>query len=416
MLLDSVAALRTRHPQWTLSVVCLAEGPLSGELAALGADVRVLPLPARLRRGRRIRRLRSGHAGKRSREAPGPCLHTRAACARISRRGVPDIVHANGLKAHVLAAWASPRSARVVWHVHDYVSTRRVSSVLLRRHAHRAAVVVANSHDVAADIRTVVGAHVRVEVVHNGVDTQRFHPIGHTIDLDAAAGLPPAPAGTCRVGLVATYARWKGHETFLRALAMVAAGHVRGYVVGGPVYQTSGSQLTRDELESIAGGLGLGERVGFVPFQRDVAPAYRALDVVVHASTKREPFGLSVLEAMACGRPVIVSEAGGVRELVTDDEQGLTHPPGDVNALASRIASLLDDPARRERFGASGRQTAVALFDRARLGELRSPTYTCRSAPRARALHAVPAAGSPPMNAAERGVAIPAGPPARADG
>jgi glycosyltransferase involved in cell wall biosynthesis len=106
--------------------------------------------------------------------------------------------------------------------------------------------------------------------------------------------------------------------------------------------------------------------VGFVPFQRDVAPAYRALDIVVHASTKPEPFGLSVLEAMACGRPVIVSEAGGVRELVTSDEQGLTHPPGDVNALASRMALLLDDPARRERLGASGRRTAVALFDRAR--------------------------------------------------
>src|ERR671913_173564 len=155
----------------------------------------------------------------------------------------PDIVHANGLKAHVLAAWASPRSARVVWHVHDYVSTRRISSVLLRRHARRAAVVVANSHDVAADVRTVLGARVRVEVVHNGVDAQRFHPIGDIIDLDAAAGLPPAPAGTRRVGLVATYARWKGHETFLHALAGAAAAPVRGYIVGGPVYETSGSQL-----------------------------------------------------------------------------------------------------------------------------------------------------------------------------
>ena len=374
VLLDSVAALRTRHPQWTLSVVCLANGPLSGELAALGADVRVLPLPARFAAVGESGHSAAATLASLAGSAWALPSYTRRLRAHLSAWR-PDIVHANGLKAHVLAAWASPRSDRVVWHVHDYVSTRRVSSVLLRHHAHRAAVVVANSHDVAADIRTVVGAHVRVEVVHNGIDTQRFHPIGHTIDLDAAAGLPPAPAGTCRVGLVATYARWKGHETFLRALAMVAAGHVRGYVVGGPVYQTSGSQFTRDELESIAGGLGLGERVGFVPFQRDVAPAYRALDVVVHASTKPEPFGLSVLEAMACGRPVIVSEAGGVRELVTDDEQGLTHPPGDVDALASRMASLLDDPARRERFGASGRQTAVALFDRARLANALADVY-----------------------------------------
>jgi glycosyltransferase involved in cell wall biosynthesis len=241
---------------------------------------------------------------------------------------------------------------------------------------------MANSHDVAADVRTVLGARVRVEVVHNGVDAQRFHPIGNTIDLDAAAGLPPAPAGTRRVGLVATYARWKGHETFLHALAVAAAAPVRGYIVGGPVYETSGSQLTRDELQGIARRLGLADRVGFVPFQRDVAPVYRALDIVVHASTKREPFGLSVLEAMACGRPVIVSDAGGVRELVTHDDQGLRHPPGDGDVLAGHVASLLGDPARCERLGANGRRTAVALFDRARSAAALAEVYlSLRAAP-----------------------------------
>jgi glycosyltransferase involved in cell wall biosynthesis len=365
VLLDTIAALRVRHAEWTLSVVCLAEGPLTAEVTALGAEVRVLPMPPGFaavgESGGSAAATVAGLAGN----AWPLQSYMRRLRAHLSAWS-PDIVHANGLKAHVLAAWASPRSARVVWHVHDYVSTRRVSSVLLRRHARRAAVVMANSHDVAADVRTVLGARVRVEVVHNGVDAQRFHPIGNTIDLDAAAGLPPAPAGTRRVGLVATYARWKGHETFLHALAVAAAAPVRGYIVGGPVYETSGSQLTRDELQGIARRLGLADRVGFVPFQRDVAPVYRALDIVVHASTKREPFGLSVLEAMACGRPVIVSDAGGVRELVTHDDQGLTHPPGDADVLAGHIASLLDDPARCERLGANGRRTAVALFDRGR--------------------------------------------------
>jgi glycosyltransferase involved in cell wall biosynthesis len=228
----------------------------------------------------------------------------------------------------------------------------------------------------------VLGAHIRVEVVHNGVDTQRFQPIGNIIDLDAAAGLSAAPAGTSRVGLVATFARWKGHETFLRALATLDAARVRGFVIGGPIYETRGSQYTCEELQGVARALGLGDRVGFVPFQRDVAPVYRALDVVVHASTKPEPFGLSVLEAMACGRPVIVSEAGGVRELVTADEQGLTHPPGDANALASGLASLLDDGARRTRLGASGRRTAVGLFDRARSAAALADVYlSLRPAP-----------------------------------
>jgi glycosyltransferase involved in cell wall biosynthesis len=113
-----------------------------------------------------------------------------------------------------------------------------------------------------------------------------------------------------------------------------------------------------------------------------VAPVYRALDIVVHASTKREPFGRSVLEAMACGRPVIVSDAGGVRELVTHDDQGLTHPPGDADVLAGHIASLLHDPARCERLGVNGRRTAVAFFDRARSAAALAELYlSLRAAP-----------------------------------
>jgi glycosyltransferase involved in cell wall biosynthesis len=63
------------------------------------------------------------------------------------------------------------------------------------------------------------------------------------VDLDALAGLPPAPAGVVRVGLVATFARWKGHITFLEALSRLPESlPVRGYIIGGPVYETAGSR------------------------------------------------------------------------------------------------------------------------------------------------------------------------------
>src|SRR5205085_8086358 len=139
-------------------------------------------------------------------------------------------------------------------------------------------------------------------------------------------GLPRAVPGTLRVGLVATYARWKGQEVFLDAAGRLAAGRpelpVRFYVVGGPVYQTRGSQFSEGELRRLAAQRGLADRVGFVGFREDTAPVYRALDVVVHASTRPEPFGLTVVEAMACGRPVIVSRAGGAAELFTPGYDG----------------------------------------------------------------------------------------------
>jgi len=76
-------------------------------------------------------------------------------------------------------------------------------------------------------------------------------------------------------------------------------------------------------------------RVGFVPFQDNPADVYRALDIVVHASTKPEPFGRTIVEAMACGKPVIAAQTGGAAELFTHDHDAVGVPPGDPAALAA---------------------------------------------------------------------------------
>ena len=152
-----------------------------------------------------------------------------------------------------------------------------------------------------------------------------------------------------RVGLVATYANWKGQDVFLDALARLPSSGplVRGYVIGGPIYATAASQFTLDELQQRAAANGLDGRVGFIPFQTDTADVYRMLDVVVHASVRPEPFGLTNVEAMSCGKPVIVSAAGGAVELFTPDVDGLGHAPGDTAGLAAAIARLCAAPNSR---------------------------------------------------------------------
>jgi glycosyltransferase involved in cell wall biosynthesis len=228
--------------------------------------------------------------------------------------------------------------------------------------------VVAISHSVAAQARQVCGARVPVTAVHNAVDLGRFAPAGPAADLDALAGLPPAAPGTVRVGLVATLGRWKGHEAFLRALARLPedAG-VRGYVVGGGLYVTDGSQHTVEELRALARDLGVAHRVGFTGYVDEPAAAMRALDVVVHASTAPEPFGLVIAEAMACGRALVASAAGGAAELIEPGVTALAHAPGDEAGLAACIARLAGSAALRARLGASGRACAERRFDRARL-------------------------------------------------
>jgi glycosyltransferase involved in cell wall biosynthesis len=208
-----------------------------------------------------------------------------------------------------------------------------------------------------------------VVTVLNAVDTDYFAPaVVAALDLDRAAGLSPTSARVTRVGLVGTYAWWKGHDLFLRAAALLHELPIRFYVIGGQIYETSGSQRTEPELRARISKLGLEATAGLVPFQGDPRPAYLALDVVVHASTAPEPFGRTVAEAMASGRAVIASAAGGVLEQIEDGRTGLLTLPNDPQALANAIASLHNRPQFRSELSSAARRAAVANLDARRLG------------------------------------------------
>jgi glycosyltransferase involved in cell wall biosynthesis len=247
---------------------------------------------------------------------------------------------------------------------------------LMRAHADRCAAVVANSLSVANDVRAACGAQLRIFPIYNAVDLGRFSREGPALDLDRLAGLAPPNHPVVRIGLVATMARWKGHEVFLRALKMLSGDPpVRGYVIGGALYETEGSQCDLEELRRLARSMGLAERVGFTGFLSDAAAAMRALDVVVHASTQPEPFGLVIAEAMACGRAVVVSRGGGAAEIVTPGVDALVHEPGSVRDLAERMSELVRDPALRAALGAKAVQSARRRFARARLADELMPIY-----------------------------------------
>ncbi len=216
----------------------------------------------------------------------------------------PDLVHSHGIKTHVLGALL-PSRAPVIWHIHDYLSLRSVSARLLALLSRRCSLAIAVSESVAADARRCLPEHLDVRVVHNSVNTEVFRPEGTVADLDAMSGLPPAPQGTIRIGLPATFARWKGHETFLNAVSQLDRPNVRGYVIGAPLYGTENSQWAQTELVELVKRLGLEGRIGFTGLITDMPAAYRALDIVVHASTRPEPFGLVIVEAMACGRALV---------------------------------------------------------------------------------------------------------------
>ncbi len=377
-LLEILAALRAARPSWTLELVTSAGGPLIGRAAALGISTTTLTFPPSLARlGEWGRRCSSTARLRLASQAARAAVPTFGYAGRLRRHLTqvnPDIIHTNGLKMHLLGARCRPDGARVLWHLHDYPDTRPLSASLLRSHADRCAIVVANSESVAAAARRLFESRVQVRTVHNAVDLDRFTPAGHRLDLDALAALPPLPARGIRIGLVATFARWKGHDVFLKALAALRSDvPVRGYIVGAPIYQTAASQFSIAELRQLAEGAAIDGPVGFVGNVDDVPAALRSLDIVVHASVEPEPFGLVIAEAMACGRPIVVSNAGGASEIA--QAGAVFHVPGDARDLAARLSELISQPAIRASLGAAGREAAVRLFGRTRLAETLVPMY-----------------------------------------
>jgi glycosyltransferase involved in cell wall biosynthesis len=408
-LVDVLASLKSAEPSWDLRLIAASDGLLIPLTRTLGVSAGTLPFPDAIARlGEHGSRGRLGRIELPVRAAlASPAIRRyRDALARVITAVAPDVIHTNGLKMHVLGAMALGRSApaervtrpALVWHLHDYLSERAMTTCLLKWCCTRASAVVANSESVAADATRALGGVPRVLTVRNAVDLDRFSVGGACADLDGLAGLPPAPAGTVRVGLVATLARWKGHATFLEAIARLPGQlPLRAYIVGDAVYHTEGSQYTLDGLRRLARTLGVGDRVGFTGFARNPEAIFRALDVVVHASTSPEPFGLVIAEAMACGRAIVVSHAGGAAEIVSPGLDALVHAPGDSADLAARIATLVGDAGLRARLGRAARVTAERSFDRRRLAAELVPLYRSvvaadEAAPTA--AHAVPAHGS----------------------
>jgi glycosyltransferase involved in cell wall biosynthesis len=382
VLLAALRGARDHLPGADLRLVLFADGPLRAEAEKLGAKVDVVPLPARLA-GAGDTQLRAGGQARTLARLGWSALFSAPAAVgfvrrlrRVLRGHAPHLIHSNGLKTHAVAAFARPRGVPVLWHLHDFYSHRPVMARVLNRLRGGVAGGVAVSEAVRRDAEAVLPG-LPVTVVRNAVDTEHFAPAERDgAELDRLAGLPPATAGTVRVGLVATYANWKGQDVFLDALARLPpAPPIRGYIVGGPIYATAGSQFTRDELDRRAAALGLAGRVGFVPFQPDPADAYRMLDVAVHASTRPEPFGLTIAEAMSCGKPVVVAAAGGAAELFTDGVDAVGHTPGDAAGLAAAVARLAAGPDLRRRIGAKARETAVERYSLERYGREIATTF-----------------------------------------
>lgn len=264
--------------------------------------------------------------------------------------GCPEVIHAHWLfpAGHAAVALASEWGVPsvVTAHgsdVHRYPAENRGVARLTRRTLRRADAVVAVCRALERQIDELAGGEVRTEVVYNGVDTDLFHPPAEgRRAARKRVGLPEAGTGICSVSRLV---REKGICELMEAFRHVAQDRPELWLV------LVGEGPLREEVRSAAVEHGLSHRV-FLPGgveHREVATWLRACDVFTLPS-HAEGLPMVVLEAMACGLPVVASRVGGMPEVV-DESVGSMVPPQNVDRLAKALSALLEDADRREEMG-----------------------------------------------------------------
>ena len=212
-------------------------------------------------------------------------------------------------------------------------------------------IVVANTQKARLVAETGVSPAL-VSVIHNGVDVRRFEDGPGVPARRREAGLRPDARV---VGIVARLDRLKALDVLLQAAKIVTdrRSGVEFVIVG------TGSELER--LQEQARSLGIEQHVRFVGFVNEPARIIGCFDIAVLCS-RTEALPISVLEYMAAGRPCVVTDVGGLRELITHDENGFVIEPDNPHALADKIIQLLDDPVLARRMGDKSREVVTRHF------------------------------------------------------
>jgi glycosyltransferase involved in cell wall biosynthesis len=275
----------------------------------------------------------------------------------------PDVVHAHfwmsGLAA-VEAAADLPTPVLQTFHALGSVKRRHqgaadpspTSRIDLERGLCRDVDhVVATCSDEVFELRRLGLPHDRATIVPCGVDTSVFTPRG-----------PVAPRSERpRLLVLGRLVERKGQDDAVRALRWVPDAEL--VVVGGPPADAMDADPEVRRLRAIAVEEGVADRLvltGAVP-RADVPAWVRSADVVL-AVPWYEPFGITPLEAMACGRPVVATAVGGLQDSVVDGVTGDLVPPRDPATLGAALAALLADDERRAAYGAAGMRRARARY------------------------------------------------------
>ena len=279
----------------------------------------------------------------------------------IIRSNAIDIVHTHGVRANFFGRLAGRLERKPVLTTvhsnleHDYPerSSRWVAWLMERTTRSMSSRFIAVSNGVKRDLVRTGVAPEKIRVVHNGIDLSRWQKNpGDERMMHRELGIPEhVPL----IGMVARLHPVKGHAVFFRAAARVLQMGLEAHFV------SIGEGHWRGELAQLAEELLPSGSHTFLGFRSDVACWMSGLDIQVNASLA-EGLGLSILESMALGIPVVASRVGGIPEIIEHERNGLLFEPGDDRALAEALSRLLREPELANKLGMTGKQTVESKF------------------------------------------------------
>ena len=280
----------------------------------------------------------------RTRAPISPWLGTRRRVREVLRAFAPDVVHVHEPFAPSASMFAIGAGPPVVATFHSGIDRSLLydaAGPALRRTARRIAVRIAVSERAAAVARRRLGGSY--VVIPNGVDVARF----------ARAEPADLGDGTKLLFVGRLHAR-KGFAVAVAAFATLAPEHTDLQLV------VAGEGAEASAVDRLPGALrGRVRMLGTVPNQ-ELPPIHAACDVFLAPNTGGESFGVVLTEAMAAGLPVVASDIPGFDEVVTAGTDGVLVRPGDVNALAVAVGTLLDDPETAARLAGNARVRAAS--------------------------------------------------------
>lgn len=354
VLLDLVRGLDPSR--YACVVACLLPGPLHDTLEALGVSTYVLP-PHRIRQ---------------------PLTFARAVAelARIIARERIDIVHCNGDALLLYGALAGAlRRIPCVWHVYEPVNTASPYArfFYFAQRWLRAAWTIFGTAAVEESYRARYPRLGPYTAVMPGVDVDA---VARGADALAARRRLGIPEGSPVLLLIGRIQRSKGQRELVEAVSRLRGDFAPPHVVlcGGPALMTD--EDFHDELVELTLALGVAERVHFTGHVSDQEKRdLLALATVLVHPAHREAFGIAVIEGMAAGRPVVVTDAVGPTSIVAGSGAGEIVPARDVTALTEALKRRLENPEESAKMGAAGKRRVRERYSTARMVETVETIY-----------------------------------------